>query len=55
MYKPKICAYADDIVIIARSRQRLVEVYKELNQKSAGMGLNVNISKTKYVLILYKL
>ena len=37
-----MCAYSDDVVITARTRQRLVEVYKELNQKYTGMGLNVN-------------
>ena len=42
-----LCAYANDVVIIARSRQRLIEVYKEVNKKSAGMGFNINISKTK--------
>ena len=38
----QICAYTDDIVIIDRLRRRLVEIYKELNQKSDGMRLNVN-------------
>ena len=33
----QICAYVDDIVIIAISRQRLVEVYNKLNQKSASI------------------
>ena len=41
------CASAVDTVIMGRSIQRPVEVYKELNKKSAGMGPNVNISKTK--------
>lgn len=44
----QIFAYADDIMIISRSRQRLVELYKELITKSAR---NVNINKTKYILI----
>ena len=35
-------SYVDDVVILARSRQRLVEVYKGLNQKSAGMRLYAN-------------
>ena len=46
----QICAYPDDVEIIPRSIQRLVDVYKELNQKPAGMGFNVNISKTTYML-----
>ena len=32
-------------------QQRLVKVYKEVNKTSAGMGLTVNTSKTKYTLI----
>ena len=34
---------------IATSRQLLVEVCKELNKKYAGIRLNVNIRKTKYM------
>ena len=37
----QVCTYASDVVTIGRTRQRIVEVYKELNQKSTGMGLNV--------------
>lgn len=45
----QICAYADDIALIARSRQRLVQVYKELEEEAGKIGLIVNINKTKYM------
>ena len=38
-------------MIIARSRQQVVEVYKELNKNFVGKGLTVNISKSKCMLI----
>ena len=35
--------FSADDVIINSSRQQLGEVYKELNKKSAGMGLNLSL------------
>uniref|UniRef100_A0A8D8PVV0 Craniofacial development protein 2 n=1 Tax=Cacopsylla melanoneura TaxID=428564 RepID=A0A8D8PVV0_9HEMI len=45
----QICAYADDIGLIARTKARLVEVCKELEEKAKEVGLAVNVSKTQYM------
>jgi short-subunit dehydrogenase len=37
-----MCAYADDVVIVARSETRLRQVYRELEEKTQQMGLIVN-------------
>lgn len=45
----QICAYADDVAIIARTKQRLVELYKEIEERGKEMGLIVNEAKTVYM------
>jgi hypothetical protein len=45
----QICPYADDIVIIGRTKQVLIDTYCILKQEALKVGLIVNISKTKYL------
>nr|XP_018913660.1 PREDICTED: uncharacterized protein LOC109041700 [Bemisia tabaci] len=47
----QICTYADDIALIARTKERLIEIYKELEKRGKNLGLIVNVSKTKYMVL----
>jgi hypothetical protein len=47
----RICAYADDVVIVTRSETRLRQVYREIEEKTQQMGLIVNEKKTKYMIV----
>jgi hypothetical protein len=44
----QICAYADDIVIIGRTKQVLINTFCKLKQEALKVELIVNINKTKY-------
>jgi hypothetical protein len=46
----QICAYANDIVIIARPREDVSVIYKESEEKAGKIGLEVN--GTKYMILL---
>jgi len=45
----QICAYADDIVIIGRTKQVLIDTFCKLKQEALNAGLIVNNNKTKYL------
>lgn len=52
VYKSKhICAYADDIVIIATREDQLKETFALLNTNAKQVGLEVNSGKTKYMVV----
>jgi hypothetical protein len=41
----KICAYAEDIVITARSRENIIDIYMEMEEEAGKTGLEVNERK----------
>jgi len=45
----QICAYADDIVIIGRTKQTLIDTFCKLKHEAVKVGLIVNNNKTKYL------
>jgi hypothetical protein len=45
----QICAYADDIVIIGRTKQTIIDTFCKRKQEALNAGLIVNTSKTKYL------
>jgi pyridoxine 5'-phosphate synthase PdxJ len=45
----QICAYADDI--LTKSREKIIEKYNETEEKARKTGLEVNESKTKYMIM----
>jgi hypothetical protein len=47
----ELCAYADDTIIIATCREKIIEIYKEMGEKARKLGLEVNKRKTKYMII----
>jgi F0F1-type ATP synthase alpha subunit len=47
----QICAYADDIAIVARNVSTLKEVFLEIEKEAEKMGLIVNEAKAKYMVM----
>jgi hypothetical protein len=45
----QICAYADDIFIMARKRQAMMDTFIKLKNEAIESGLVVNMTKTKYM------
>jgi len=45
----QICTYADDIVIIGRTKQILIDTFCKLKHEVLNAGLIVNNNKTKYL------
>jgi hypothetical protein len=45
----QINAYADDIVITARTKKCLIQTFEVLERESIKLGLKVNETKTKYM------
>lgn len=45
----QIIAYADDIVILARTRKKMEDTFKKMRTAAKNMGLLINENKTKYI------
>jgi hypothetical protein len=45
----QLTAYADDILIIARTKQSLIDRFQQLKNNSVEAGLIINGKKTKYL------
>lgn len=47
----QICAFADDILIISRTKNRLVQTVEELTRYAKEIGLEVNENKTNFMIM----
>jgi hypothetical protein len=45
----QLMAYADDIVIIARTKRSLIKALEQLKKSSVEIGLKINEEKNKYL------
>lgn len=45
----QILAYADDVVIIARTKRGMTEILRIIKEEASKIGLNINENKTKYM------
>jgi hypothetical protein len=50
----QLCAYADDVVIIARTQKALKETFITLQKEAEKLGPVINTNKTKYVQLTRK-
>jgi hypothetical protein len=50
----QLCAYADDVAIIARTQKALKETFIILQNEAEKLGLIININKTKYMQLTRK-
>jgi hypothetical protein len=52
IYRTKqVCVYADDIALVGRNLDWLMEMFDILEEKSRALGLRINEGKTKYMTI----
>jgi len=45
----QVCVYADDIVLVTRTKQALINTFQKLKQEAIKYGLAINQNKTKYM------
>jgi hypothetical protein len=45
----QVCAYANDILIMAWMQQALADTFIKLNEEAQKAGLVINVNKTKYM------
>jgi len=49
--KISLLAYADDLVLLAENKEELIEQTQELLEAAKRVGLEINVEKTKYMMI----
>ena len=45
----QLMAYADDVLITARTKQSLIDTFQQLKNNSMEVGLTINEKETKYL------
>jgi len=45
----QVCIYADEIVLVTRTKQALINTFQKLKQEAIKYGLIINQNKTKYM------
>jgi hypothetical protein len=50
----QLCAYADDVTVIARTQKALKETFIILQNEAEKLGLIINTNKTKYMQLTRK-
>jgi hypothetical protein len=50
----QLCAYADDVVIIAKTQKALKETFIPLQKEAEKLGVIINTHKTKYIQLTRK-
>ena len=43
------CVYADNVVLVTRTKQALINALQKLKQEAEKYGLTINQNKTKYM------
>lgn len=48
----QLCAYTDDVIILAKIYEdTITKIYEELEKEARKMGLEINVGKTKYMVL----
>jgi hypothetical protein len=50
----QICAYTDDVTVLAKTEKELKRIYQKLEEAVNELGLYTNETKTKYISITNK-
>ena len=43
------CVYADDAVLVTKTKQALINTFQKIKQEAEKYGLTINQNKTKYM------
>ena len=49
VFHTQVCVYADDIVLVTRTKQALINTFQKLKQEAIKYGLVINQNETKYM------